>query len=61
MSQEYLIEMYRLALFDYHCATDDDGRHCALCDMSRLQLFASEIYGFDFADELPELAKSQIC
>lgn len=55
MTKEYLRKTYRLAYLDYELATTDAERHEAMREMKSIECTASDLYGFDFADQLQEL------
>ena len=56
MTKKYIIEQYANRLSDYRIADSDDEVWTALRGMARLERFAMEGYGFEFADSLPYLA-----
>lgn len=52
MDKDYINQEYRLAYLDYKIATCDDNRNAALKNMSRLELLASQMFGFEYCDSL---------
>jgi len=52
MSKEYIRECYKLAMSDYKIASSDEDRNKALDELARLIKVSTNLYGFDFADEL---------
>lgn len=52
MSKEYIKRSYKNAFLDYQLAYTDDEKYAALREMSSLEVLASNLYGFDFADSL---------
>lgn len=56
MTKKYIIEQYGNRLSDYRIASCDDDVWTALRGMARLERFAMEEYGYEFADSLPYLA-----
>ena len=52
MTKEYIKELYRLALIDHKTAANQEAKNKALDELARLTKVATDIYGFDFADEL---------
>ena len=52
MTQEYIKELYRLAILDYRTAANQEAKNKALDELARLTKVATELHGFDFADSL---------
>jgi hypothetical protein len=50
--KEYIEERYRLAYLDYQTARTENEQFAARKEMARLERFAAEDYGYDYADEL---------
>lgn len=50
MSEQYLAELYRLALIEHKL-----GMPGAIDDLARITATATVLYGFDFADSLKEI------
>ncbi len=51
-TKNYLEDCYRLAVLDYQTAKDEAGQQKAQADLARIYNLASQIIGFDFADNL---------
>lgn len=50
--KEYLDEQYKLAVMDYQTAHSESEQWDARKRMAQVERTASELYGFDFADQL---------
>lgn len=50
--KEYLDEQYKLAVMDFRTARTEDEQWNARKRMAQTERTASELYGFDFADQL---------
>lgn len=50
--RDYLDEQYKIAVLDYKCAHSEDEQWQARKRMAQVERTASELYGFDFADQL---------
>ena len=48
----YLDEQYKAAVLDFKCANSEDEQWDARKRMANVERTASELYGFEFADEL---------
>ena len=57
MDKHYIESQYRLAFLDYKFSINDVQKHDALRRMAKLELIASEIFGFNYCDELEKLKK----
>ena len=57
MNKYYIESQYRLAFLDYKFSINDVQKHDALRRMAKLELIASEIFGFNFCDELEKMQK----
>ena len=55
MDKYYIESQYRLAVLDYKLSINDDQKHDALRRMAKLELIASEFFGFNFCDELGKM------
>ena len=51
-NKKYLDEQYRLAMLDYRTAHTEQEQWDARMRMAQVERTASELYGFDFADQL---------
>lgn len=56
MTKNYIIEQYANKLSDYRIADSDNEVWTALRAMARLERFATQEHGSEFADALPFLA-----
>lgn len=52
MDKEYFLEQYHLAMLDFKTAKTEDEQWDARKRMAGLERTASELYGWQFADEL---------
>lgn len=50
--RDYLDEQYKIAVLDYKCARNEDEQWDARKRMAQTERTASELYGFDYADQL---------
>lgn len=50
--RDYLDEQYRLAVLDFQTAHSEDEQWQARKQMANVERTASELYGFEFADNL---------
>lgn len=50
--REYLDEQYKLAVLDFQTAHNEDEQWDARKRMAQTERTASELYGFEFADQL---------
>lgn len=50
--RDYLDEQYKNAVLDYKCAHSENEQWDARKRMAQVERTASELYGFDFADQL---------
>lgn len=50
--KEYLDEQYKLAVLDFRTAHTEDEQWNARKRMAQTERTASELYGFEFADQL---------
>jgi hypothetical protein len=50
--RDYLDEQYKIAVLDYKSAHNEDEQWSARKRMAQTERTASELYGFDFADQL---------
>ena len=50
--KDYLDEQYRLAVLDFQTAHSEDEQWQARKQMANVERTASELYGFEFADNL---------
>ncbi len=50
--RNYLDEQYKTAVLDYKCAHSENEQWDARKRMAQVERTASELYGFDFADQL---------
>lgn len=57
MDKHYIESQYKLAILDYKLAKDDNEKHSAQRRMAKLELIASETFGFNYCDELEKLKK----
>lgn len=55
MDKYYIESQYRLAVSDYRLSINDAQKHDALRRMAKLELIASEVFGFDYCDELEKM------
>ena len=51
-NRAYLDEQYKIAVLDYKCAHNEDEQWNARKRMAQVERTASELYGFEFADQL---------
>lgn len=51
-TREYIEEQYRLAVLDFKVAQTEEEQWKARKDLAKLELVASQTYGFDYADML---------
>lgn len=57
LTKKYLEREYVQALHEFTGAIDDNAKWEARKTMANLEMLASEMYGFDFADELHEYVR----
>ena len=55
MDKYYIESQYRLAVSDYWLAINDVQKHDAMRRMAKLELIASEEFGFYYCDELEKM------
>ena len=55
MDKYYIESQYRLAVSDYWLSINDVQKYDALRRMAKLELIASEIFGFSYCDELEKM------
>lgn len=55
LTQDYLIEQYKIAKSDFSLANDHDKLISSLRDLHRIEFLAASIHGFDFCDKLKKL------
>lgn len=48
----YLDEQYKVAVLDFKCANSEDEQWDARKRVANVERTASELYGFEYADEL---------
>ena len=55
LDKEYIEQQYRLAYLDFKLSSTEDAQFDARRRMSKLELIASEQFGFDYSDGLKKL------
>lgn len=60
LSKEYLKDQYIMAMNDFVCSYSESDRWEARKRMAKLERLASEMHGFDFADQLCQEAQKEI-
>ena len=60
MTKKYMIDTYALYLSDFRLARNEDDEWKARHGMARLEELACLLYGFEFCDELPVLAREKL-
>ena len=55
MDKQYFTNQYRLAVLNYKTAHNEDEQWEARKNMARLERTASELFGFEFADEMHQM------
>lgn len=60
LSEEYFKEQYVMAMNDFLCSHSENDQWEARKRMARLERLASEMYGFDFSDNLIREARKEI-
>ena len=60
MTKKYMIDTYALYLSDFCLARNEDDEWKARHGMARLEALACQLYGFEFCDELPVLAREKL-
>nr|WP_294678909.1 hypothetical protein [uncultured Blautia sp.] len=50
--KDYLDEQYKLAVLDFRMAHNEDEQWNARKRIAKIELTASELYGFDYSDQL---------
>lgn len=60
LSEEYFKEQYVMAMNDFLCSHSENDQWEARKRMAKLERLASEMHGFDFADQLCQEAQKEI-
>lgn len=60
MDKTYIEREYKLAWLDFKTSPDENDQWDARKRMAKLEALASELYGFDYADSLQEVARSRV-